>query len=402
MTYPAKPVLIGKVVRCKGCRNAFILQADGIATKAAPEAPQPAPAPVPSPTRPSAPVEPVPVIQPATPPPAAPTPAPASPSRPITERNPRKKSEQLEAARVKMAADLAAVAAKAAESEVAKREERRSERLTKTGATGEGGKLAQHTVVLTGEGDRLHHESLRWALGALVVVGVLALIVVAFSLRSSARAALDAYTAAVPSSQNRYPDMGAAVRARAWVIASPSQPSGPQIASALPDAIFGSEWSLDLGPLATRLAELKGLRFAADLNWWVAPADRARLAAAFAGQPAAERLRIALTNHIPAVDHAAWLKKLELSTEERVVLMQLIAGQAPPGGVDFPKRMLDDGDLPERVHLRGFSGRRGEMRIDVGPPAYLYKVTPYRGTLMRFTGVGWPTGWRVLDLQTER
>lgn len=393
MTYPAKPVLVGKVVRCKGCRNAFILQADGTATKAAPETAAPAPAaPAPAPTPPPA--------NPA--PPQSAPPRPTTP-RPSTERSQRRKSEHLEAARAKMAADLAAVAAKAAESEVAKREERRSERLAKVGATGkaaEDAKRSQHTAVLTGEGERQHRELMLWLLGGLAVVGIIVLAVVLLTWSGPCRAALDAYTAQVPPARVRFPLLGATIQARAWVIASPGQVTGPQIATDLSDAVFEPERVLELDTLADALAPLKGMRFVEGLGWWAAPADHARLKAACANHPAKERARIIADSRIPAVEHAAWLKRIELPDEDRRILCELIAGRPSPEGTDLAAAMLDDGRLPKRVLLRGFHGLRGGMLVTNGPPKYISKILPYRGTLLRFDEPSWPKGWRVLELKT--
>lgn len=465
MTYPAKPVLVGKTVRCKGCRNAFVLQADGIATRLAAEPAPAAPAaarPQPAAAKPgadelvfpdapaTAAVKPRPA-SPAPPRPAAdeivfpsadrPTPIAASrpahaptgqavesidldapnasvpetpkpgqsarvPSpRPSTERSQRRKSEQLDAARVKMAAELAAVAAKAADTEVAKREERKSERLAKAGATGKAvddAKRRQRSAVLTGEGERVHRENLLWSVGSLAAVGVLALLIVVLNLRSAGRAALDAYCEIVPSESNRYPLMGTVMMSRAWLVSSPSAPNGPLIASDLGDASFGVERTIELGRMASALTDLKGLRHYPELGMWVAPADRDRLAAVLAGRSAADRVKAAAAARIHAVDHAAMAKKLDMPEDERRILIDLIAGKPSPSGEDFAKRMLDAGDVPDRIRLRPFQGRKGDIRIDAGHPPYIPKTMPYQGTLMRIDAPGWQAGWRVLELSPVR
>lgn len=421
MTYPAKPVLVGKNVRCKGCRNAFTLQADGIATKNAPEAPPPAPVPVPRPVPAPVPVprpapitiptpRPLPVQATAEDPEAdalqvsIPVPAPDPRSRPTSERNQRQKSGFLEAARAKMAADLAEVATKAANSEVAKREERRSERLTKAGASGkasEDAKRSKHTAILTGEGERKQRELRQWVIGTLVAIAVMTLIVLLFSMRSATRAALEAYAAAVPQASNRYPELGISIQSRAWLVGGPGLGAGPLMANDLSDARFDTERIIEVAPAATWLAELKGLRFAEDLGWWVAPADRSKFAAAVADRPAKEWRRLLASNKIRAVEHAAWLKSCSLPEDASRVLVELVAGRPSPNGIDFAKRMLDAGELPERIRLRPFSGKRGEMRVDVGPPRYAFKFMAYSGILARFEGAGWSTGWRVLKLQAR-
>lgn len=400
MSYPLKPVLIGKPVRCKGCRNAFVLQPEGIARKVE-DPPPAAPAPAPAALAPTPP----PVVasidldeKEKTPPPAA----PAAPAKPTSERLARRKSEHLEAARAQMAAQLAQVATKAAESEGAKREERKSQRLAKAGpATGKpagSGPAASRRIVLTGEGERQFAETMRWWIGLVVAVAVVLLLVVVLNLRSTVRRTLDDYAAPVPAERNRYPLLAETVRTRAWLAAAPSMPHGLPVAIDLDDADFAPERVIDTVPLREPLAVLKGLRFVADLGVWLAPADLAAARQAVGKRPA-EEIPAALTEaglrHRP---HRAVFDALPGSDEDRAVLADLLAGTPSSGGEDFAKRLLDEGKWPDRLVLRPFAGRAGELLIDQGKPPYKRFSGSYGGTLLRVEGGDWPAGWRVLRL----
>lgn len=460
MSYPAKPVLIGKTVRCKGCRNAFILQEDGVARKhvdpgqPAPAAPAqpPASAAVPAPVRPAPPasapapaaIAPRPPTQPAVVPPR---PAPAKPAPPVAEdeviefgdppkpassptpppapaadavetRMPppdrgsapkserlakarKGKTEQMEAARAKIAADLAAVAAKAANSETAKREERKSERIPKVGSgaaakPGSDGKQRTRKIVLTDEGMRLHRERLMWVVGSVVAVGVIVLLMMVFSFRSGIRAELDAYTA--PVADTRFMAYGSAVRARAWLAATPSQPGGTAIALDLSDAEFTAQRTIDMAPLKDALAQLKGLRPLPGTGMWVAPADATKAATAIAAAPGESPVKALARTRIRAVELSAWAAKLGLDDEDRAVVLDLVAGTPSKDGIDIPRRILDDGEVPEKLLVRAFSGRKGDLRLDLGPPPYKAFSGPYRGLMLRIEGVGWPASWKVLEL----
>src|SRR4051812_22101468 len=70
MSYPVKPVLIGRTVRCTSCKLAFRLREDGIADKVEAEVP-PAPPKAPPP---------LPVVRPPPPPPPPPTTHPETPA----------------------------------------------------------------------------------------------------------------------------------------------------------------------------------------------------------------------------------------------------------------------------------------------------------------------------------
>lgn len=327
------------------------------------------------------------------------TPPPARPS----ERVAKRKTEQLEAARAQMAAQLAEVAAKAANTEVAKREERKSERLAKAGsAVPSSGKPAARKAVLTGEGQRRHRELVLWWSGLGVAAAVVLLLVFVFSLRSTVRESLDVYSAPVPNEQNRYPVLGDVIRARAWLAAAPSMPAGPMLATDLSDAAFAAEHVIALEAVRTALTDLKDLRYDAGLDLWIAPKDleRARVAVGDKhGADAVQALVVARIRHAP---QRAVAERLALSTEDLVVVMDLLAGTPSASGEPFAKRMLDLGEVPARLVLRPFTGRKGSLLQDIGRPPYRPVQAAYTGALLRIEGERWPTGWRLLYLSQSK
>ncbi len=426
MSYPARLVLVGKAVRCKGCRNGFVLQADGVATKigapptqatSRPSAPAPAddvldltpdpPAPKPPATaldiedaivlaRKSL-VEEV-VVQP-------PKPAPPA-AQPRSERVMKRKTEQLEAARAQMAAQLADIQQQAAESDIAKREERKSERIAKsggtaTGSSGEAKRSARHPI-LTGEGERRHRELRLWGvwLGAAAVVVLLLLFV--FSFTSSTRETLQRYAAPVETGQNHYPLLGELLRARAWLATARSMRNGPLLATDLSDASFGAERTIAFEPLAPLLAGLKGLRLDDGLGLWLAPADLDKARLLTAGRTGAEAVKLLVAARIRHAVHSQVVQKLGLSDEDTVIVLDLLTGTTPQDGEPITKRILDLGELPDRVVVRPFRGRRGSMLVDIGRPPYKTVQGAYSGVILRFEGARWPIGWQVLHLEQEK
>ncbi len=300
-----------------------------------------------------------------------------------------------------MSAQLAEVAARAANSEAAKREERKSERLIKS-ATASSAKVqgTQTTAVLSGHGERVHREHTVWwvGLGVVALVGLLLLVVT--NLRSEVRAAIDQYAAPVDSAENRYPALGEAVRSRAWLLSAPTMLLGPEIATSLDDVSFSSERQIQLAAQSSILAELKGLRLDSELGLWIAPADADKARTAVAERKGVEAAKVLTAARIRSVVHTSWLTKLNLSEDDAQIVVDLLAGTPPRGGEDFAKRMLDSGEVPESLRLRPFSGPSGELRLDPGRPPYRAMKGPYTGLLLRIDGPGWPSVWRVLYLRS--
>jgi hypothetical protein len=450
MNYPAKPVLVGKAVRCKGCRNAFVLQPEGHAIKVEdpPVAPAPTaappPPPAPPPVRPVAPppgprpppvavIEPISVAEPAPRPPPVPVPRPrpsaavASPGDDVldldapsaadvvevlpqaktqtpppnkpSERVAKRKTEHLEAARAQMAAQLAEVAEKAANTEVAKREEKKSQRIAKAGGTAvPSSAKPSRKAILSGEGERHHRETVRLWSGIGVAAAVILLLLFVFSLRSNVREGLDYYASPVPNEQNRYPVLGDALRSRAWLASAPSMPGGPMLATDLSDASLAAERPIALETLKPVFADLKDLRLDAALDIWVAPKDLDRARAAVGerrGADALQALAVARIRHVP---HGKVVERMGLTPEDLTLVLDLLAGTPPQSSEPFAKRMLDLGEVPHRLVLRNFTGRKGSLLQDIGRPPYRPVQAAYTGVLMRIEGDQWPIGWRVLYL----
>ncbi len=331
------------------------------------------------------------------------TPKPATAAQPKSERVAKRKTEHLEAARAQMAAQLADIQQKAAESEVAKREERKSERIAKSGGTatassGDANRSARHAI-LTGEGERRHREMRLWWVWLGAAAAVVLLLVFVFNLSSSTREALQRYAAPVEAEQNRYPLLGDVLRARAWLATAKSMRSGPLLATDLSDASFGAERAIAFEPLAPMIAELKGLRLDDDLGLWLAPADLDKARILAAGRAGAEAAKLLVAARMRHAVHSQVVQKLGLSDEDAVIVFDLLTGTAPRDGEPITKRILDLGELPDRVVVRPFRGRRGSMLVDIGRPPYKPVQGAYYGAILRFEGGRWPIGWRVLHLE---
>jgi len=325
-----------------------------------------------------------------------PTPPPAV-TVPRSERVSKKKTEHLAAARAQMAAQLAEVAHQAANSESAKREERKSERIAK-GENPETARMAARNAVLTGQGERQHREHRQLWLIVGVVAVIALLLAVVLNLRSAVRGAIDTYAGPVSFDQNRYPVLGDVVRARAWLVSASSMPSGPVLASNLADAELGSERIIELTPLQPVFAELKGLRLDAALGLWVAASDLEKVRGVAAGKTGEEASRLLTAARLRHVVHKTMMKKLSVSDDDAVIITDLLTGTPPRDGEPFAQRLLDQGELPTRLVIRPFRGRSGSLMIDIGRPPYRALQGAYEGRLMRIEGDRWPIGWRVLSL----
>ncbi|MCS6969674.1 MAG: hypothetical protein RMM29_07695 [Planctomycetota bacterium] len=453
--YPFKPALVGKAVRCPACKNAFQLQADGSVRRvqvaapaatgaasgsaaAAPAPPPAAAAPKPAPPKPAASgaaaaatgAPPKPANQAAAAPASAARPPAAKPSAPpkddkddeldldaglsqapapppatqpkTTTRISKRKTEQMEAMRQQLAAQLKGIQEQAAESEVAKREEKRqTDRIAKGGAKGKDAKR-EVQAVLTGEGEREGRALAWWIIGSAAVVLLIIALVIIANLPDSRRDALAHYAAPVPPAQNRYPALGNAVRARAWLLSAPSMPQGPAIAIDVDDADFGTERVIDLAPRAEALRALKGLQYDEALGLWLPPKERARVAEIIGQRRGTDAVKALAAARIRAIDHGELLRSLQLSEEDAALVGDLLLGQAPPEGWDIGKRIRERGELPERLVLLPFHGKRGHLLTDQGRPPYLRYQGPYRGVLLRLEGGDWPRGWRLLSLAPAR
>lgn len=413
MSYPLKPVLIGKPVRCKSCGNPFVLQADGVATKMAtgpaPAAPAPAPAPAPARVAAAAPAPPV-VPTPPPAPSATPTPAPEpaatqrpsteARARPSTQRATKTKSEQLEKVRQEMAARLAEVGQKAADTDVAKAEDKKSERVAKPGTTpgpqpGATAKSAsakaRPAAVLTGEGERHAREATRWLLGSAAVIALIAAIWLLARYESPGAAALSSFTEPIEGREAGRLGFAEVQRRRAWLAESPAMPGGLPLARDLSDAVFGPEQAVALDAAAPALRELSGLVHDAELRGWVLPeereAARQRTGKPEQGKPA-----------VRVIAETELRERLAIDQEAFSAVRDLLLGRHPEGGVPFAQRLIEQGKVPSRMLIRSFSGLAGDLVVGGGWTQGRSMLGPYHGLIARFEGEGWPEGWRVLRL----
>lgn len=426
-TYPVKPVLVGKAVRCTKCRNAFKLRPDGIADKVemeapAPAAPAPAAAPAPSAPAPRPAARPEPAPAPAPAPPArasAPAPArtPSAPAsvpaptgpKPDTEAVARAKAERLklnqrqEEARRAMAGTLANAAAAALQAESVKREAAKGEKdksrsaRSAAGAPGKVGGPAIGPVLVVGEGELEASNRKRWLLGGVALAIAIVVLGWLVSLRSETRAALEAFAAPVDPSHAKYPQRLTRMQARAWL-------SNVRVLTEVGSARFGSEVRHELASAREPLAELmKDRSFLPQHDLWVRTSDAAKLQKLWS--PKKDRaanlaaLGDAGVDTVTQADFAARLAEGGLGAEGVAVLMQLLL--PTQGAPQDAAARVAKGELPDAIEVVEFTGSKGTAIVDAGS-TYKFQDTGYTGRMLRFVGEGWPREWRVLSLDFVR
>lgn len=373
ITYPFKPVLVGRTVRCTACKQAFRLRADGRAEAVVQ---------TPLPEQPAA----------ATGPSAAAT---ASQRRP-TERF--QLSDQQHEQRRSMAASLTSVMGKALQAEApppggSQRTARpRSSRLFTAQADG---KRKPGPAVLTGEGEREAANLRAWTVGALAVVALIALLGWLLTLSGPRRTALDAFTALVPDADNVYGRRAEAIRARAWL--SADRPAGPGVAPfiALGGTRLGPVRRIPGAALGEAMARIKDLTWSAPPGAWTS--DPARAARLGAGGLAA-LLAAAPEHRLTVLDPRTLATRIAsdgIDEESARVVVALLLGETAPGR----NAVLEQArrSLPTQLEWCTFSGPDGLLLIDTGS-GYLSKPRPFHGLLLRIVGPGWPDEWRILAL----
>ena len=305
-SYPRKPVLVGRAVRCTTCKNAFRLREDGIADKVEMDAPAPAAA-QPSPPAPAQPSAPAPSPKPNAPAkPAAPKlaatgwglnldveveePTASAPSKPAAASAPKgepppaavksplpkdgaspRKSERMTAqqqeARRAMSATLAGSMTAALKSEAVKREEQGEK--TKGKVEGRVGKIGP--AVLTGQGVEEAKSSRLFLLGTLGVLLLGAGLYWLLFTDSPERAGINAYTAEVEPKRIRSGERVQAIQERAWLTGLPPAFVGVPPLIDLRDARIGSTRTINLMAAKELIASLKGLVPVEPGPVWVPP-----------------------------------------------------------------------------------------------------------------------------------
>ena len=385
-TYPIKPVLIGKVVRCTGCKNPFRLREDGIADIVNAE-PAPAPAPAPAPTRPPE-------------PPAAPVSEAVKPSTArrtaADEAKAQEIKERMAEARKAMAADLAQAAGKALQSSTVKDEEtstRRqgSSRMRAVASAGaEGGKRTLSPAILTGEGEREAANTRLWVILGVVAVVLAIAIGWLLTLDGPRTTAIESFTATVPADQNTYGVRDVAISNRGWLTAesgavTPFIDLG-SIRWGRTVTVTPAAYSVALGRLAQHVP-LKGTTL------WVPAKELAKAEATLtAGSKETADKRL-LAARVPFLAWSTIAKDLATSgcDEATCDALHLLLSHVPaPNATDLGKALVA-GSLT--FDLQVISGAHGMYLQDLGG-SYRTPSSPWEGLLLR-TG---NSPWRFLRL----
>ncbi len=448
-SYPRKPVLVGRAVRCTTCKNAFRLREDGIADKIempdvtpAPAAPARSPAPitasVPKESRESAAPAALsaPLAQPAPPKPklpstgwgldldvdvdqpaaaaisaaaSAPTPLPTQPPPAAIKSPPdgtstARKSERMTAqqmeARRAMAATLATSMTEALKSEAVKREVQGEKAKAK--AEGQVGKIGP--AVLTNQGvEEAKSRRTLW-LGFVVALVIGAGLYWLFFTSSPQRAALETYTAEVDSVRVRAGKRIPSIQERAWLIGLPPADIGVPPMVDMRDARIGATRTIPLTKAKDLIISIKGLVPVQPGPVWVPP-DRIAAVEDVRRPEQKESTFIAavLKKEKKAVSHPALLEalvKTGMTEEDAHVIDLFLRGHTDTnGGNTIAKRWLD-GDLPATLQITRFFGARGSLLLARGA-TFKTQDVEYEGRIARFISPGWPTEWKVLSIDTK-
>lgn len=403
-TYPVKPVLVGRAVRCTTCKNPFRLRPDGIADKVVDEAP-PAPA---------APPQPAPAAPPArtpTPAPSDTASAPASAAKPPpsigTARSTRAASsaagaEQREAQRKALAANLASAATAALAAESVKEEtQSKTERKTKSGRVAKkntsGGVGDIGPAVLTGHGDREHRNNLMWLLGVVGFVAAVTAIFFLFALKSPQRRALERFTDVVEGERSRYGERILAIQERAWL-------TGAAPITDLGSLRLGSIKALPTAPLRPLLTEtLKDLVFIPPYKLWGEAGKSGEIEKLWnTKRDDAFNVERLTSAKVRVVEHKVVLDQLQSagwSADDAELFLALVTGHTNRAGDNWIAKKWFAGELPDRLEVCSFTGTNGNLLIDLGR-SYKPRTVDYQGVLLRFVGEGWSDEWKVLLLKT--
>lgn len=398
-TYPLKPVLVGKVVRCTTCKQPFQLGPDGVAVKVATATPAPAaPAPAPAAT-------------PTPPPPAAAggapgrTPTPAGGPKRNTERiilsGQQKEQRKAMAASLSTAMGDALRAEAAAEAEsVAQPGKPATEKRTRSArmSAAETGKRKPGPAVLTGEGEREAANLRIWLGGALAVAVLVVLLGWLLTYDGPRRQALEDFLAVVPGADNTYGRRIEAIQARAWLTADAPGGSGVAPFIDLPRASLTRVQTAPGTALLDAADKIKELSWLSPPGVWInLPVEGRKLAASVPARDAF--LREATKAKLIVLDANGLRRHLTSNGRDELtarVAVALVQGETAPGKNAWLARMLQK--PPDRIESCEFSGERGLLLVDTGS-GYQTRERPYKGVLVRLVGEGWPGEWRVLTLE---
>ncbi|MFM2090659.1 MAG: hypothetical protein RLZZ127_1148 [Planctomycetota bacterium] len=383
-TYPVKPVLVGRAVRCTACKKPFRLREDGIADLVPEAAPAPA-SPAPAPAVPVVPA--APASESAA---SAPTPPPSGQS-PATER----RSQRLRTVKTSVNEDLRRTMASTLSSAIGdaiKAEDRKveSERIAK--AVPAKDKPVIGPAVLTGEGERAAREAMRWRLG--IAAAALALAGLAWLIlhRGPVEAAVAAFTAAVERGESDAAGgRVAAIQQRGWV---QGIPGGLQIDPFidLRDLVQGRETSIPAGEV---LAPFAGRVRVPGPDAWVPAAQATAAAAAWADKPDAKAF-LARADLQPRTD-AALAEAVAPSGARAAAVVAGLLRQPPVPGRPSLAAALAAAALPARIDLLPVSGRDGWLLMPDGTGFKVRQGVPFHGVLVRIPDLD--PAWRFAGLR---
>ena len=423
--YPFKAVLIGRVVRCRTCHQAFLVHENGTATKAAESAPN------------AATVEPVPAGAPAanleaqaaddhsaqgkqTPEKSA----SADKKAAATRRHHAQLTSQQEEMRHQMAATLAGAAGRAAQGAAAEGPvpvgppavvETTAGMAAEPGATA-GKALTAPTraqapepatagkpprvrrpaeAVFTHDGARAQRDQRRTL---IIIAGAVAALVLAVALwrcwPDAQRDALRAFAQTPGDGMVVLRDFADTVRHRGWIVADQL----PLVAIGRVD--IAPARTITVAPWSEDVRLVKGLVFDDAHQLWTAPGHAREIGTLWRAKAARAANLAALKNRmqpmLPREDIVSDLEHRGLPPGDAEVIAQLLAGTDPL--TNAPLAAALDADPPQALVLAGFSGQGQCVRLGRG-----VEVAPvsYAGTLLRVTGGGWPQTWRVLEIHED-
>ncbi len=449
-TYPRKPVLVGRAVRCTTCKNAFSLCENGIADKIE----MPAPAAPPQPTAPAAPPQPAapapqppskpvasaaPPVRPAPPMQAAPPPKPAPrPAAPVEDlnldsgpqviepgvaapRSPAKQNSPLPAARSaqrsdrltteqhearrQMAATLAGSMSAALQAESVKREVDTEAQKKKKTEKAEGGVGKIGPAVLTGQGVEEAKTSRRMTLIVLLVIAVGSGLGWLVLHKSPQQAAIAAFAGEVDLPRIKKGERVQAIQERAWLVGLPPANIGVPPVISMTDARTGGQRGFSGAVLKDPLAKLKGLVLIPNPPLWVPADKRDSIQQDWSSDSKLPAFIARWIRRVPTIlshqDVLDQLVKAGLSKDDADIVDLLLRGRTDANGDNtIAKRLLAGDDLPARIEVAQFWGNRGLLLMPRGNTFRTIDVR-YRGQLLRFTGPGWPEEWKVLTLGAE-
>jgi hypothetical protein len=405
-TYPLKPVLVGRPVRCTQCRQAFQLGADGIAlpvnatlvaTSRVPtrssatigQRPPAAAAAKPSPAleRPADPASPA--------APAAPAPA-AKAASTSTRRSAARSGSADDAFRKKLFAGLQEAADQAA-AKAAQKAADAGDRDPGAEPTPEAARpdAGIAPAVLTGSGEREYRRRRGWIIGSVLAVAVVA---AGWHLLgpSPERQALEAYVR--PPAAQSGPYHGTffgSLAQQGWLVgrALPLRDLGR--------VAIASARTIRVGPAGEVFTTLVGAKIYLPAHGvWVDRAAAPRIKELWNPQlDIAGNLAALRAQNIDGVDqHDVVMKcrELGLTPEDVDLLMELVLGATDANGGNLFVERFRAGQFPAALRIADFSGH-GQALIDAGA-GYQSVIIDYDGRLMRVDGPGWPATWQVLDL----